>query len=91
MMRTFDVKIGDSELQASSWWDDYVIGIVIKNVGIAFPLAHDSSLQLPRAGSQDTATVRAFLFSIKSIVFGTQRGESGEITMVGFSFQFVPR
>ena len=91
VMRTFDVKIGENELQSTSWLDNYIINIAIKNVGIAFPLAHDSSLQLPRSGSQDSTAVRAFLFSIKSIVFGTHRGESGEVTMRGFSFQFVPR
>lgn len=91
VMRTFDVKLGDGELQSTSWWDSYYITVSLRNVGIAFPLAHDSNLQLPRFGSQETATVRAFLFSIKSILFGTQRGESGEITMKGFSFQFVSR
>lgn len=58
---------------------------------MAFPLAFDEDLQIARPGKLTEGTVKAFLFSIKSITFNTQRGESGQASMEGFSFQFIPR
>lgn len=91
VMRTFDVKIGDQAAPQDDWWDSYILNLTIQNFGIAFPLTLNQELQLPRSGSVDDTAVRAFLFSIKSIVFGTHLGQRGEVTMLGFSFQFVPR
>lgn len=92
VMRAFDVKIGDAQTRDDGfWWDSYILNLHIHNFSIAFPLTLTQELQLPRSGSTDEAAVRAFLFSIKSIVFGTHRGQTGEVTMLGFSFQFVPR
>ncbi|KAI0074167.1 hypothetical protein K474DRAFT_1774197 [Panus rudis PR-1116 ss-1] len=89
VMRTFDVKLGESQPSDTTWWDEYIIKIDIRNVGIVFPLALDTDLGLPRSGSTNSSSVRAFLFSVKSVQFGTQKGESGQITIRGFSFQFV--
>lgn len=93
-MRTFEVKIGDPQHDSdTAWWDEYNIHVAVRNIGIAFPLAVNSDLQLPRsrAGSLDSSAVRAFLFSTKSVIFGTERGETGKVEVKDFSFQFVSR
>lgn len=74
----------------SSWLRKYTIQVTVENLGVAFPLALDDDLMLPKPGYQSVDAVRAFLFSIKTICFSTHRGESGQATMVNFSFQFVP-
>ncbi|KAH9839543.1 uncharacterized protein C8Q71DRAFT_517238 [Rhodofomes roseus] len=92
IMRSFDVKSGDANDPQTAWLDQYNVYLTIRHIGIAFPLAAFPDLQMSRSGSQDDATVvRAFLFSIKSVTFGTEHGESGQATMKGFSFQFVSR
>ena len=91
-MRTFDVKVGDPQHGSDiAWWDDYHIKVSVHNIGIAFPLAVNPDLQLPRAGSLDSSAVRAFLFSTRSVVFGTEKGETGQVEIKDFSFQFVSR
>lgn len=93
ILRTFDVNVGDVELKQSSWISDCIIAISIQGVGVAFPLSHDEDLELPhtRRKSQDSSAVGAFLLSIKSIEFGTHRGETGKAVMQRLSFQFVSR
>jgi len=92
VMRTFEVKVQDTEFQEkSTWLSEHTINLIIKNIGVAFPLALDQDIELPQTGSHDSSAVRAFLFSIKSLVFGTQRGETGQAIMKRFSFQFVSR
>ncbi|KAJ6586994.1 hypothetical protein DFH09DRAFT_241649 [Mycena vulgaris] len=92
ILKTFEVAVQDVQVkEQSSWLTSYVINLSIHNIGVAFPLTHDQNLQIPQTGTRDSAAVRAFLFSIKSIKFGTQRGESGEAKMQGLSFQFVSR
>ncbi|KAH9930383.1 hypothetical protein B0H21DRAFT_878964 [Amylocystis lapponica] len=91
IMRSLDVKSGETQNIEDSWLDKYNVKLTIRNVGVAFPLSLGRDLHMPRSGSQDNATVPAFLFSIKSITFGTHHGESGQATMKGFSFQFVSR
>ena len=91
-MRSFDVKSGNANDQQKSWLDQYDIYLSVRHIGVAFPLAAFPDLQMSRSGSRDdTNAVRAFLFSIKSLDFGTEHGESGDATMKGFSFQFVSR
>ncbi|KAJ3553006.1 hypothetical protein NM688_g3848 [Phlebia brevispora] len=90
-MRTFEVKSSPSQVEHLSWFSRYTINVVVKNIGVAFPLAFDHGLQVPYVGMPAEGAVRAFLFAIKSVSFGTQRGESGQASMKGFSFQFVSR
>ncbi|CAL1706934.1 unnamed protein product [Somion occarium] len=91
VIRTFDMKIGETQRSSDfAWWDEYNIDLAVGNVGIAFPLAVNQDLQLPRSGSIDSTAVRAFLFSTKSVVFGAEHGESGQVMVKDFSFQFVP-
>jgi hypothetical protein len=91
LMRTFEVRVNDAELQKSTWLSEYTIHLTIRNIGVAFPLALDQALELPQTGSHDSSAVRAFLFSIKSLVFSTQRGKTGQAIMKRFSFQFISR
>jgi hypothetical protein len=91
IMRSFEVKVNDAEPKKSTWLSEHTIDLLIRNIGVAFPLALDQDLELPQTGSHDSSAVRAFLFSVKSLVFATQRGETGQAVMKGFSFQFVSR
>ncbi|OCH88869.1 hypothetical protein OBBRIDRAFT_779350 [Obba rivulosa] len=91
IMRSLDVKLGEPQRPGAPWFDRYSITMAVRNIGVAFPLTMNKELHLPRSGSQDETAVRAFLFAIKSLEFGTQRGETGQATMKGFSFQFISR
>src|SRR5882762_5356744 len=86
VMRTFEVKVKDPELkEESTWLSEHTIDLIVKNIGVAFPLALDQDLELPQTGSHESSAVRAFLFSIKSLGFGTQHGETGQAVMERFS------
>ncbi|KAF8070507.1 hypothetical protein FPV67DRAFT_1756074, partial [Lyophyllum atratum] len=91
ILKTFEVGIRDSQKETRAWLENYIINISTRNIGVAFPLTHDQELQLPQTGSRDSTAVPAFLWSIKSIEFGTHRGETGQAVMKDFSFQFVSR
>ena len=92
IMRTFDVKASTTEIKETpSFLSDYVLGVAVRNVGFAFPVIRDVDLELPQRGRKKHNAVRAFLFSIKSLGFSTQRGESGQASIENFSFQFVSR
>jgi hypothetical protein len=90
VMRTFDINIKDTTVEETSrtWLSKYSINLAIRNVGAAFPLTLNQDIQV---GKRDAGVIRAFLFSIKSLDFDTQRDEGGQAVMKGFSFQFVPR
>jgi hypothetical protein len=93
-MRTLEIKSKDADMDKQrSWLDDHSISFVIKNIGAAFPLGFgkNPNPELPYVKAHDHVPVRAFLFSVKSLVFGTERGGNGQATMHGFSFQFVHR
>lgn len=93
ILKTFEVKPKEQDPSPASlaWLQKYTINILVSDVGVAFPLTHAVQLELPVSGSRDSSEVRAFLFSIAKIQFGTQRGETGQVIIKGFSFQFVPR
>lgn len=91
ILKTLEVRSRESDINQTSWLDEYTIDLSIRNVGVAFPLTLDEDLELPSTGSKISSAVRAFLFSIESIEFDTQRGETGQINMKSFSFQFVPQ
>ncbi|KAJ7783252.1 hypothetical protein B0H16DRAFT_1877649 [Mycena metata] len=89
ILKTFEVPIEDVQAKKqANWLQSYVINLAIYNIGVAFPLTHEPR---PQGASSGDHAVRAFLFSVKSIKFGTQRGESGEAKMQGLCFQFVSR
>ena len=91
LLRSLDIATGKPQQESLSWVDRYIVDVSLSNIGVAFPLTLSRELRLPRAGAQDRGAVKAFLFSIKSITFGSQRGESGQACMKGFSFQFIPQ
>lgn len=91
LLRTLEIKTDGARSETLSRLDKYIINISVNNVGVAFPLAFDEDLQIVRPGKLTEGTVKAFLFSIKSMTFNTQRGESGQASMEGFSFQFIPQ
>lgn len=91
LMRTLDIKIGEQSASQKSLLELYTIAVVINNIGVAFPLSLARDLQMPRSGSHDDSAVRAFLFSIKSLTFGSQLGENGQASVANFAFQFVSR
>lgn len=89
VMRTFETKDKPPSPEAiQDWLSAYTIRFMFKNIGFAFPLALNQELK-PR--SQDSCAVGAFLFSIKSLIFSIHRGDSGQASMKGTSFQFVSR
>ncbi|KZT28945.1 hypothetical protein NEOLEDRAFT_1057065 [Neolentinus lepideus HHB14362 ss-1] len=90
LMRSFEVRVRDTAASdSSSWVDDNNIDLNVKNIGVAFPLTLDQDLPSPQLNKKEAKAVRAFLFSVKSLSFGTRRGGNGSATMQGFSFQFV--
>jgi hypothetical protein len=74
-----------------SWFDDYTLNLNIRRVGVAFPLVFDQGLFSPVADDAAAGPVRAFLFSVQSLTFNAQHGESGQAAIHNLSFQFVPR
>jgi hypothetical protein len=92
ILQTFEVKMLDEQPAAESMWlHKYHISVSVNNIGVAFPLSFQRDLGISKSRTIDSTAVRAFLFAIKSIAFGTNRGETGQATMKGFSFQFVSR
>ncbi|KAG6903050.1 hypothetical protein C0995_007483 [Termitomyces sp. Mi166 len=91
ILQTLEVGVQDTLPDTRPWLDSYIINVSTRNIGVAFPLTHDLDLQLPRTGSRDSTSVPAFLWSIKSIEFGTHRGQTGQAEMKLFSFQFISR
>ncbi|KAK1218471.1 Macrophage colony-stimulating factor 1 receptor [Marasmius sp. AFHP31] len=89
ILKTFEVapprdQQPEMERTLTSWLNQYVVEFSIRSVGVAFPLAHIYDGEKERE-------VKAFLFSIKSINFGTHRGETGQAIMKSLSFQFISR
>ncbi|PPQ63980.1 hypothetical protein CVT24_009409 [Panaeolus cyanescens] len=91
ILETFDVNISDVQLEQASWVNMHTIKVLIQNIGIAFPLTHSEELELPQKLSKPSQAVRAFLFTIKSVEFGVQRGQTGKASVRSLCFQFVPR
>ncbi|KIY46774.1 hypothetical protein FISHEDRAFT_46624 [Fistulina hepatica ATCC 64428] len=92
ILRSFEVKSRAVDLRDENLWlNNYYIDLEISRVGIAFPVIHDGDLALPKSEDGESVPVRAFLISIDSITFRTQRGETGQASMSNLSFQFVSK
>jgi len=91
ILKTFEAGMRDTHPVQRSWLEDYIVHISIRNVGFAFPLTHNANLEYPKSGSRESSAIPAFLWSIKSIMFETHRGETGQAKMKDFSFQFTPK
>ncbi|THH07232.1 hypothetical protein EW145_g3529 [Phellinidium pouzarii] len=88
VMKTFNVNTRALAKQGA-YFSSHTIQVSMLNLGVAFPLELNRS-QAPEIGMDDAVT-RAFLFTIKSFEFQTQRGQSGQALMKDFCFQFVSR
>ncbi|QRV79612.1 fermentation-like protein [Ceratobasidium sp. AG-Ba] len=81
--------------QTKTFLDNRKIEFVVKDIGVAFPLTLQDDLMLPQMESStitplSPSSVPAFLISLSSISFVTQRYETGQAKLTSFSFQFVP-
>ncbi|KAG8914693.1 hypothetical protein FRC00_011419 [Tulasnella sp. 408] len=79
----------------SSWLDEQIVDIEILSTGIAIPLSGDENVRPIHPRSHNAAplvptTVKAFLFSISSITFSSQRYQKGDLSIREFALQFVP-
>lgn len=74
-----------------TWFKDYAVALNVSNVGVAFPLALDSSIDLPLGKPHQHHAVSAFLFSVRSVEFEDKNTGNSQFVMKGFSFQFVDR
>ena len=73
---------------ASNWLEQRTIVIDINNVGAAIPLTFGME---GISASGNSSAIPAFLFSVQSIIFRSQRGEAGSATIRKFALQFVDK
>jgi hypothetical protein len=73
---------------AAAWLEQRTIVVDINNVGAAIPLTFGME---GISASGDSSAIPAFLFSVESIMFRSQRGEAGNATVRRFAFQFVDK
>ncbi|KAI5121559.1 hypothetical protein M0805_000740 [Coniferiporia weirii] len=91
VMNTFNVNPRASSLaRQGAFLSDRTIKVSMSNLGVALPLGLVRRQEDRTTLGEDSAT-KAFLLSIKSLVFQTQQGESGQALMKGFCFQFIDR
>ncbi|KAG8749294.1 hypothetical protein FRC11_011464, partial [Ceratobasidium sp. 423] len=81
--------------ETKTFLDNRKIEFTVKDIGIVFPLTLQDDLMLPQMGSSiisplSPSSVPAFLISLRSVSFATQRYETGQAKIDAFSFQFVP-
>jgi hypothetical protein len=74
-----------------AWFKDCSVVLSVGNVGVAFPLALDSSFEPPLGKPHQHPSVSAFLFSIKTVEFEDKNMGDSQFIMKGFSFRFVDR
>ncbi|CAE6460827.1 unnamed protein product [Rhizoctonia solani] len=81
--------------ETKTFLDNRKIEFTVRDIGIVFPLTLQDDLMLPQMGSSiisplSPSSVPAFLISLRSVSFVTQRYETGQAKIDAFSFQFVP-
>ncbi|KAG9008371.1 hypothetical protein FRB90_008947, partial [Tulasnella sp. 427] len=82
-------------VNTSTWLDEQNVDIEILSTGIAIPLSGDENVRPihPRSLSSTPSVptaVKAFLFSIASVTFSSQKYQRGQLNVREFAFQFVP-
>lgn len=82
------VEAKKNKSPAVTWLEQRTIVIIINNVGAAIPLIFGME---GVSVNGDSSTIPAFLFSIQSIMFQSQRGEAGNATVRRFAVQFVDK
>ena len=92
VLKTFEVTDRESTPRdAMTWFKDYAVALSAGNVGVAFPLALDNSVDLPPGRPHHHHAVSAFLFSVETVKFEDKNMGDSQFIMKGFSFQFVDR
>jgi hypothetical protein len=90
-MKTFGVNDRETPRDDVAWLKDHAVIFSVSNVGVAFPLALDSGIEMPLSRPHQHPAVPAFLFSVKTVEFEDKNTGHSQFVMTGFSFQFVDR
>jgi hypothetical protein len=85
-LRLLEAK--ENKSVAATWLEQRTIVIDISNVGAAIPLAFGME---GISVSGESSAIPAFLFSVQSIMFQSQRGEAGNARVRKFACQFVDK
>ena len=92
ILQTFEVNVQETAPRgARAWFKDCAVALNVSNVGVAFPLALDNSVEIPLGKSHQHSAVSAFLFSVKTVEFEDKNMGDSQFIMKGFSFRFVDR
>lgn len=92
ILKAFEVNVRESAPRGvMAWFKDCAIVLSVSNVGVAFPLALDSSIEIPLGKPHQHPTVSAFLFSVDTVEFKDKNMGNSQFNMKGFSFRFVDR
>ncbi len=92
ILKAFEVNVRESAPRGvMAWFKDCAIVLSVRNVGVAFPLALDSSIEIPLGKPLQHPTVSAFLFSVDTVEFEDKNMGNSQFNMKGFSFRFVDR
>jgi hypothetical protein len=92
ILKTFEVTDRESTPRdAMIWFKDYAVALSVSNVGVAFPLALDSSIDPPFGKPHQHHAMSAFLFSVKTVEFEDKNMGDSQFVMKRFAFQFVDR
>ncbi|KAH9171981.1 hypothetical protein EDB89DRAFT_2174254 [Lactarius sanguifluus] len=76
IMEAFEVNDRESApINGAAWLKDHAVVFSVSNVGVAFPLALDSGIEIPLSKPHQHPAVPAFLFSVKTVeVEGQEHG-----------------
>jgi len=92
ILKAFEVNVRESTPRgAMAWFKDCAIVLSVSNVGVAFPLALDSGIEIPFGKPHQHPTISAFLFSVDTVEFEDKNMGNSQFNMKGFSFRFVDR
>ena len=92
ILEAFEVNVRESAPRgAVAWFKDCAVVLNVSNVGVAFPLVLDGSIELPLGKPHQHSTVSAFLFSVKTVEFEDKNMGDSQFVKKGFSFRFVDR
>lgn len=91
ILKAFEVNVRESAPGGvMAWFKDCAIVLSVSNVGVAFPLALDSSIEVS-LGKPHQHPTAAFLFSVDTVEFEDKNMGNSQFNMKGFSFRFVDR
>jgi hypothetical protein len=91
IMKAFGVNDREISGDDVAWLKNHAVVFSVSNVGVAFPLALNSGIEMPLGKPHQHPAVPAFLFSVKTVEFEDKNMGHSQFVMTGFSFQFVDR